>query len=112
MTIAALFNIPTDPQAMLRFSFHNNDSHLLAVDAIRANTGVVLPTYVIDPIPENDFPGWLYTHQSMHNSVNTALGLDGADLSDMDPTKLDQLTYWIQLHAQEHRAWGDTLGFG
>lgn len=110
--IAALFNIPTDAQAMLRFSFHNYDAHVLAARAIYKATGVTLQDYPIDPIPTEDFAGWLDTHQSMHNSVNQALGLVGNDLSDMDPTKLDELTYWIQIHASEHRSWGDILGYG
>lgn len=110
--IAALFNVPTDLQTMARFSFHNRDAHELAVLAIQRNTGVVLPSYPIDPIPPSDFPGWLYSHQSMHNSINAALGLTGNDLSDVDPTKLDQLTYWIQIHAKEHDQWGTLLGYG
>lgn len=110
--IAALFNIPTDEITMSRFSFHNRDAHELATDAIFRNTGVTLPLYPIDPIPPDDFPGWLYTHQSMHNSINAALGLTGNDLTDMDPRQLDQLANWIQLHAAEHVTWGNMLGIG
>ena len=110
--IAALFNIPNDAPTLQRFSFHNNDSHILAVRAIRAKTGLTLPEYPIDPIPETDFGGWLYSHQTMHNSVNEALGFTGSDLSDVDPKQIDQWTYWIQIHAAEHVRWGDALGFG
>lgn len=110
--LAALYNIPSDPQTLARFSFHNADSHALAARAIHALTGLTLPEFVIDPIPPNDFPGWLYNHQAMHNSVNGVLGLVGNDLSDVDPRKLDQLTYWVQIHASEHVQWADRLGFG
>ncbi len=110
--LAAVFNIPTDPITLARFAFHNRDQHELAVRAIKSRTGLSLPLYPIDPILESDFPAWLYTHQSMHNSVNAFLGLQGNDLSDMDPRKIDQLTYWIQLHGNEHTAWSNILGYG
>lgn len=110
--IAALYNIPTERNALMRFSFHNADAHSLAVRGVRALSGILLPEYPIDPIPETDFGAWLYTHQALHNSVNAALGLAGNDLSDVDPTKLDELTSWIQLHATEHVNWGNILGYG
>lgn len=110
--IAGLYNIPTDIQAMQRFSFYNNDAHVDAVAAIRRLTNVSLPVYPIDPIPVSDFQGWLYTHQSMHNSVNSALSLAGNDLTSMDPSQIDQLTYWIEIHANEHVQWADKLGLG
>ncbi len=110
--IAGLFNIPSNRETMQHFSFYNRDAHELAIAAIRRKTGVVLPTYPLDPIPENDFPSWLYSHQAMHNSINAALGVQGNDLSDVDPQKLDQLTTWIRLHATEHLKWGKILGYG
>lgn len=108
--LAALYNIPTDVAAVARFSFHNRDAHELVVNKIKELTGVLLPVYPIDPMPANDLQGWLYQHQAMHNSVNSALGTTGNDLSDLDPQKLEQLTNWIQLHAAEHVGWGQILG--
>lgn len=110
--IGALFNIPTTPQEFMRFAFHNNDAHVLAVRAIKINAGVGLPEYPLDPIPASDFASWLYTHQSAHNAVNEVLGISGNDLTDLDPTKPEEMTYWIQLHASEHVKWGDMLNYG
>ncbi len=110
--IAALYNIPTDPQTFSRFAFHNRDAHELVVEAIRKNTGLTLPQYPIDPIKLSDFASWLYTHQAMHNAVNGVLNVTGNDLSDMDPSKPEQLVSWIQLHASEHVKWGNILGLG
>lgn len=109
---AGLFNIPSDKETLQHFAFYNRDAHELAVRAIQRTTGVLLPSYPIDPIPDNDFGGWLYAHQAMHNSVNSALGLAGNDLSDLDPSKAEQMTTWTQLHASEHRTWGQILGYG
>lgn len=110
--IAALYNIPNNPQTLARFSFHNRDQHLLAVDAIFRKTGIMLPQYPIDPILAADFKNWAYLHQAMHNSINTALNLQGNDLTDVDFDKPDEVATWIQLHASEHVAWGNALGLG
>ena len=110
--IAALYNIPTDPKTLARFAFHNRDAHVLVIDAIFKKTGLVLPSYPLDPIVMNDFKNWLYNHQAMHNSVNTVLGLAGNDLTDVDPRQPAQLTSWVQLHASEHLSWGNELGIG
>lgn len=112
MSIAALFNIPTDQITLSRFSFHNRDAHELVVDGIYKNTGVQLPQYPIDPIDRNDFQSWLYTHQAMHNSINAALNLTGNDLTELDPDKPEQMSVWIQDHASEHLQWGKILGIG
>ncbi len=103
--IAALFNIPRSQIELNQFSFHNANAHEVAGRIIRQNVGVQVPEYILDPIPTNDFGGWLYNHQSAHNSVNTLLKIQGQDLSDLDPNDLAQLADWIQIHAQEHVQW-------
>lgn len=110
--IAGLFNIPVTADAFQRFSFYNRDAHEQAIYLIQKTKGLMLPSYVLDPIPTQDFSSWLYTHQASHNSINTVLGLPGNDLTSLDPRKLDQLTNWIQLHASEHMPWGNILGYG
>jgi hypothetical protein len=110
--IAALYNIPSDRITLQRYGFHNRDSHDLASDAVFKLTGIAPPRYLLDPIPINDFKSWAYTHQAAHNSINAALGLPGNDLTDVDPTKPEQLASWVQLHAFEHVQWGIFLGIG
>jgi hypothetical protein len=110
--IAALYNIPSDPPSMSRFAFHNRDQHRQVTAAVEAKFGLTLPEYPIDPIASWDFTNWLYNHQAMHNAVNGLLGTAGNDLTDVDPTKPDQLSAWIQLHAVEHVQWGNILGIG
>ena len=110
--IAALFNVPRNPVDMSRFSFHNNDAHVLANRAILAKNSLLLQYYPIDPIPPQDFAGWLYNHQAWHNQVNAIIGVQGNDLSDVDPSKIDEWADWIQVHASEHVQWGDLLDYG
>lgn len=110
--IAALFNIPGDFATFKRFSFHNNDAHVLASRFLRSQFGLSVDEYPLDPIPENDIEGWLYTHQAAHNAINGALGLSGNDLTAVDVTKKEQLINWIEIHANEHVSWGNILGYG
>lgn len=110
--IAALFNVPTTARSWAQFSFHNRDQHQLAALSIRAQLGVSLTEYILDPIPVNDLAAWLNLHQQSHNQVNEALGVAGNDLSAVDPNDQGQIEAWIQNHAAEHRAWGNILGIG
>lgn len=110
--IAALYNIPTSREQWLQFSFNNFDAHEVAARLLRQTVGSSLDTFVLDPIPFDDFGSWLYTHQTAHNVVNGILGLQGNDLSEMDPQDITQVTEWIELHAKEHVAWGQALGYG
>ena len=110
--IAALYNIPRTPTELNQFSFHNANAHEIAGRIIRQNLGIEIPQYVLDPIPLEDFGGWLYNHQSSHNAVNTLLKIQGQDLSDLDPNDLAQFADWIQIHANEHVLWGQALRYG
>lgn len=110
--IAALFNIPSTPEQFMTWSFHNADGHSTAARLLRASLGVRLESYLLDPIPFNDFGSWLYVHQTAHNAVNAALGVQGNDLTSMDPTDVVELTDWIEIHAKEHVAWAAALGYG
>ena len=110
--LADLFNVPSDFQSTSWFSFANRDAHVLANRAALAASGITLPEYPLDPIPPVELDGWLYNHQAMHNAVNAFLGLQGNDLTDVDPKDKAQLATWVQLHANEHVTWGLILGYG
>jgi hypothetical protein len=110
--LASLFNVFKDQNGMSQFSFANNDSHVRINNAIHAKYNYVIPTYVLDPIPFHDLPAWLNTHQNIHDYVDSALGIAGNDLSDVDWRNTDQLESWIWLHAQEHYQAETSLGIG
>lgn len=110
--IAALFNIPRFPTQWQTWSFHNFDAHQTGARLASAQFGFQIDTFLLDPIPFNDFGTWLYTHQTAHNVLNAVLGLQGNDLTSIDPTDAVELTDWIELHAKEHVAWGNALGYG
>lgn len=109
MTFASLYNSPSAPLDRVVWSFANSDHHLQIINAILIQKNTELARYLIDPIPNADLPGWLRTHQTMHNDMNSVLAIQGNDLSDVDFNNPDQLSAWLFLHASEHRQAADIL---
>ena len=112
MSVAVLFNVPESPADFLVFSFHNADQHALIVREVASRKGILLPLYVLDPIPASDPATWLEVHQASHNAFTAALGIAGVDLTDVDFQDPEQLASWSRLHGEEHRQAADILGFG
>lgn len=97
-----LYNSPKDKSGFDEFSFANIDEHRKIATAVKTLYGITLSQYIIDPIPLFDFSAWAYRHQQMHNEQNAVLGIAGNDLTTVDLSKEDQVSAWINLHAQEH----------
>ena len=112
MSIASLFNVPEREEDFLVFSFANADQHALIVDRIFATKGVLLPAFVLDPIPPSDPQTWLAVHQESHNAFTEALGIAGVDLTAVDFSDPEQASAWARLHGEEHRQAANILGFG
>lgn len=112
MTVASLYNIPRDQKGMNQFSFANQDQHRQIIDRISALYGKNLTEYVIDPIDISDPGAFLYQHQQMHNDMDAVLGIAGNDFTDLDFRQVDQVTAWIQQHANEHYLAAAKLGIG
>jgi hypothetical protein len=106
---AILFEVPRNPDAWQRFSWSHRQSHALIRAAIQARGGPNLPDYVLD-VSEEDFGGFLERNALSHLDMNAAIGAQGSDLEELDPTDDHQLTSWTYLHAQEHRTAEDVLG--
>lgn len=111
MALATLFNIPnfSDVDTQSHFSFANNDHHRQIASAVFRLYNIVLPVYLLDPMPMYSLGIWLQNHQDAHNAQNAVLGIAGNDLSDLDLSKPDQISSWIFLHAIEHRQAADKL---
>lgn len=71
---------------------------------------LALTVYILDPIPDFDLQNWLRRHQQSHNDVNSALGVQGTDLTDVDFEKQDEREAWAELHAAEHVQWQEITG--
>lgn len=111
MALAPLFSFIRTPEDWSIFSFHNFDSHNRIAIAINAKYGINILTFPIDPFVLND-PNVLRNHQQAHNLQNGILGINGADFTEFDFTREDELANFIQLHGNEHRLAEDKLGIG
>jgi hypothetical protein len=100
---AALWNIPRESTDWNEWSFHHKVSHDLIRQGIAAKGGPTLTDYEIDPISPADMSGWLQRNSQLHIDMNSVLGLDSADLQDVDLSDERELVSWIALHAQQHR---------
>lgn len=109
MTIASLLNL-TSPRDFTAFSFANADHHMLALLKVNKTLGLNLTTYVLDPIPEFDTLNWLRRHQQAHTDLNNLLGIQGADLTDVDFKKQTEREAWAELHYFEHLQFQQSLG--
>ena len=104
MAFPSLFNLPSSEESFLRFTFENSEHHRAITQATLAQHSVTLPTYILDPVYRHAMPTWLLHHQLMHNAMNNVLNLIGNDLTTVDFNDKEQLSNWIELHAEEHRA--------
>lgn len=81
--------------------FAHHQDHIEIVQAIQ-KLGVPMMIYPLDPFTPNAPEVWLRLHQSAHNDFNRVLGIDGADLMDVDFQKPDQLNDFFYRNYQEH----------
>lgn len=109
MTLANLLNLRSE-QDLAPFAFANNDHHQLCVAKINTSLGLNLTVYILDPIPSFDTLNWLRRHQQAHNDINSFIGTQGVDLTDVDFKNNEQLEAWSELHYNEHLQWQESLG--
>jgi hypothetical protein len=69
-----------------------------------------LTTYVIIPWENRDAEGILGRHQEFHDDMNEALGLNGQDLSSLNPKDPNDIQRWVWQNASEHAAARQVLG--
>ena len=110
MSLANIWNVPQTTDDLQWWSFSNCALHNQILAAIQRQTGIILTTYLIDPIVATDYGGWAYRHQIMHNQQNAVLGIQGNDLTNFDPTNNDVFRGWIELHASEMQQACNLLG--
>jgi hypothetical protein len=110
MSVASLFNIPSDDKSLSHFAFANAAEHHKIAQAIFDQLDTRVDSFILDPIPMMDMGGWLYNHQQAHNVQNAILGIAGNDLTGVDFRNPGQMAAWLWLHGEEHRRASDVLG--
>lgn len=112
--LAALLNVPTTTPERDVWSFNHLDHHRLIVNEIFTKFGVVLPVFILDPMPDPKDPAfgvWAYAHQTAHTDFETLLGISGNDLTTVDFDQPDQVADWIRLNFDAHNNAQLILGF-
>jgi len=103
MSIAQLFNMPTNSFELAQWTLANAASHqFILVNLQKKNPGVMFASFVLDPIDERDVQNFLLRHQLMHNQFNQALNIPGNDYTELDPTHPGSYNIIWQQHANEH----------
>lgn len=107
--LANLINQPGTPEEWAFWSYAHRDQHTQIIQAIRAQTGIQLPQYELDPIPFQDLDQWLEWNQRAHDDFNGVLGTQSSDLQQADFNDKAQLEAWIYLHRREHETAASVL---
>lgn len=105
-------NVPTVKLELDEWTFAHMVHHRDVNARIFKLVGIRLDEYVLDPVDPKDPGQWEYQHQAMHQLVNTILGVNGLDLSDVDFNNPGSLAGWIQSNFSEHIQWSNILGVG
>lgn len=112
MPLINLYAPPKNEADWHAWSFSNADSHVRIIQAIFVKYGQTLTGLSIDPIPWHNIADWLRNHQQMHNEMDSALGIDGNDLTIPDFHDRLSMEVFIFSHADEHRSAENMLGLG
>ena len=110
MPVADLYNVPTTPEQLAKWSFSHLANHRDQAEAVQRLYGLSVPVYVIDPLDPKNASTFLYQHQIMHNTNDAITGVSGYDLTDVDLSDPEQMASWILLNAQLHFAEAQVLG--
>lgn len=112
MSLANLVAPPPTDRGFQEWLFYHQQDHLQIVQQIQIVKGIILPSYVIDPMDPVDFKGWAQRHQNYHNDMNAILGLDGFDLQEVDFNDDQAKQDWMWQNFSEHRDVHKALGGG
>jgi hypothetical protein len=110
VSVATLYNTPTDRRSIAEWSFSNADSHQQILFAIARVYGKNLVSYVLEPLPEEDIPSFLVRHQAMHADMAAVTGIATNNYTALDFNDPSLLGYYFSLHAAEHVATHALLG--
>jgi hypothetical protein len=110
--LAALYNVPMDPDELSTWSFVHQAHHRDIISVLQ-NLGVTgLDSYCLDPFDPRNMGQWLDLHQAMHQQVDLALKINGFDLDAVNWEDANERSGWVYLNAVEHTFISNALGIG
>lgn len=99
--LVSLLNVPNDDPSWQRFFFDNRNQITEIRQAILVQKGVNLPEYILYPVEQDSLQTFLLNNAQSHTDFNGVLGLQGADLLEVDFKDKSQLEAWIYINYQE-----------
>ena len=99
-----------DQRSLDEWDINHSSDHEEIRQAIQAKLGVNLEDRPIYPTNWKDWNAYAIRHQSLHNDMNSILGLNGVDLTTVDFKDKKESENWHFDHFQEHQAARTTLG--
>lgn len=110
MPLATISTPPQDLSKWREWWFSHWIDHQEIMQAVQAKGDGNLEYYVIIPWSNEDADGILGRHQELHDDMNEALGLNGQDLSSLNPKDPNDIQRWVWQNASEHAAARQVLG--
>ena len=100
--LSGLLNIPHTNDQWSWFSWNHRLSHDRIRQGIKDKLGLNLTDFIVDPMDPHAMDQFLQNNSQLHTDMNAALGLPGINLQDIDLSKDNQKSAWIQYHFLEH----------
>lgn len=103
--LAGILNFePKDPRQAEEWALQHFADHQEIQQAIQKASGTNLTIWEIYPLDMTHWDVWALKHQSAHNEMNTASGLSGDDLTQLNFKNRSDLEDWNYKHFREHEA--------
>ena len=114
MPLAQIQSIPKTPEEIDAWSFVHAANHTDILRRIFETKGQNLTAYFLDNFDPKalDETNWLYRHATMHQQMDTALGIQPYNLNALDWQDPDSVASWFNSHASEHTRASELLGIG
>lgn len=111
MPSSDLLNVPKSKSDWDNWSLNHMLEHQKIIQAIasQSNGNIQLIQYQLDPIDFQNPTYFLERHQQTHLDMDSALGLQSADLQDVDLKDDKQLQSFIYINWIEHFSANQTL---
>jgi len=105
-----LLNVPASDLEWERWLFDNRNQNTEIRQAILRKKNINLTEYVLYPFAQGDVQTFLINNSQSHTDFNSVLGLQGADLLNVDVSDKQQLGAWVYLNYQELYSASQALG--
>ena len=95
---------PTNTKSLEQWALWHHQDHIEIKQVIQTALGLNLTIYDLYPLDLHKLEDWSLRHQSAHNEMNSASGLSGQDLQEVNFLDRQQRLDWHEQHFSEHNA--------